>query len=166
MSINEKHIERYKKLRATEADATGDPNEKATAQRIRQRMESDHPGIEKAAGFGNPFADKPMPDAYTSGSPWVADTPPQDFSFGQKAASWARNLASDFLNSVDLAHMARLDAEIDIHSNTRTVHIHCKVPVDALYDAAERSGGNIDEYAQRIGQLIAQDLATAFREAN
>jgi hypothetical protein len=61
--------------------------------------------------------------------------------------------------------MVRQDAEVSIHSNTRTLHIHIRIPLDALTRAAEFSGGSLEEYSRMVGVLVGNRLAETLRRA-
>jgi len=53
--------------------------------------------------------------------------------------------------------------DLEIESNTRTVHIKASFPIESAYEAAEMTGGSLDEYARLVGAKIGSELAAAFR---
>ena len=167
--------ERWQKLRAMENDNGASPTEKQTARNLRERLEAMHPGVgEKPKEGTTPFdrqqwTEAPPPPPDTSGRVHPGE------AWGGKAPSgqrWYNRGADMFKAAMEevtrgfaLNQMVREHADIEIEGNTRTIHIHVRLPLDEVTEIAEMSGGSLQEYARLVGLLVGAELAATFKDS-
>jgi len=183
----DKLAQRYRSLKAMEEAPSAAQNERTMAGRIRRAMEAKHPGIANAATAqedgstkGNdPNAPGGSYDSGAFGGVYSARARDQQAAFtaAQQAAQaaagrsgWASKLGAFVRGALDevtlgfaLSELVSEVIDLEIESNTRTVHIKVSLPIESAYEAAEMSGGSLDEYARLVGAKIGNELAAAFR---
>jgi len=184
-SERDKLTQRYLSLKAMEEAPSAAENERNMAGRIRRAMEAKHPGIEaEASKLANGSAsDLHAPGgSYDSGSfggVYSARAQAQNAAFAaaQQAAhaaagrsGWASKLGAFVRGALDevtlgfaLSELVNDVIDLEIDSNSRTVHIKVSLPIESAYEAAEMTGGSLDEYARLVGTKIGNELAAAFR---
>lgn len=167
------NVDRYRKLRRMERDAGASPGERDNARRLRERMEREHPNIRRAASQAaqrEQAPREPVPGPYDTGSygpprPRAAEPPPEPDRprWGDRLRSFVQTAMDEVGASFTLSDMVRQDTEVEIRSNTRTLHIHVRIPLDGLTRAAEFSGGSLEEYSRMVGVLVGSRLAAILR---
>ena len=164
-------IERYRKLLRLERDAGAAPGERDNARRLRERMEREHPNIRQAAAQANEreqTAQEPVPGPYDTGTygrrrPAEPPQERQGPGWGDRIRSFVENVAHEVGASFTISDMVQQDVEVEIRSNTRTLHVHVRIPLDALNRAADFSGGSLEEYSRLVGVYVGNHLSRLLR---
>jgi hypothetical protein len=159
--IEQKAIEKYLKIKARASDSSSSDNERDIARRICEKIEKEYPGIEEVAA------------AYKAG----VHIPPESEATAEQRAeayqdTWKDKLREWFTDTVDqvtrglsLVDVIDEDVEVEITSNTRTVHVKIKIPIDSALEVADETGGSLQEYARLIGMRVGRELSEAFAES-
>ena len=156
-----------------ERDSGASPGERDNARRLRERMEREHPNIRRAASQADQREQaprEPVPGPYDTGSygparARPADPPPesQGPGWGDRLRSFVQAAMDEVGASFTISDMVRQDVEVEMRSNTRTLHIHVRIPLDGLNRAADFSGGSLEEYSRLVGVYVGNHLATLLR---
>lgn len=167
------NVDRYRKLVRMERDPGATPGERDNARRLRARMEAQHPGIRQAAAAAERAEREaaeapgdPVPGPYDTGAygpPRPQRPHPNQPNWGDRLRSFVQAAMDEVGASFTLSDMVRQDAEVEIRSNTRTLHIHVRIPLDGLTQAAEFTGGSMEEYSRLVGLRVGNKLAAALR---
>ncbi|MEE9365173.1 MAG: hypothetical protein V3W44_00665 [Dehalococcoidales bacterium] len=108
-------IIKYLKVKALAEE--GAPGERDNAQRIKAKMEADHPGIEQKAEAYR-LAQEGVPMPHTAGHPFSRGNWENIFQFAAQAAGYAYNFAQ---SAVDAQFGAELAEEVRVYNrNTRS----------------------------------------------
>jgi hypothetical protein len=165
------NVGRYRKVLRMEQDAGASAGERDNARRLRQRMEAEHPGIRQAATRaaaqeGVDDAEKvgasDGPGPYETG--YYGPPRPQGGGLGDRLRSFVQAAMDEVGSAFTLSDMIRQDVDIEIQSNTRTLHVHVRIPLDALDRAADFTGGSLQEYARLVGVQVGGYLSSVLRE--
>jgi len=165
------NVGRYRKVLRMEQDAGASAGERDNARRLRQRMEAEHPGIRQSAAQAEarervgdavdpPASDGPGP--YETG--YYGPPRPPGGSFGDRIRSFVQSAMDEVGSAFTLSDMIRQDVDIEVQSNTRTLHIHVRIPLDALDRASDFTGGSLQEYARLVGVQVGGYLSSVLRE--
>jgi len=167
------NVERYRKLIRMERDTSTTQGERDNARRLRQRMEREHPSIQRAASQAEKREQaprEPVPGPYDTGSYGPARARPAEPSpetegprWGDRFRSFVQAAMDEVGASFTISDMVRQDVEVEMRSNTRTLHIHVRIPLDALNRAADFSGGSLEEYSRLVGICVGDHLASLLR---
>ena len=164
------NTDRYRKLRRMESDNGATPPERDTARRLRQRMESAHPGIRQAAaqadarehvGSVSEEGDPGGPGPYETG--YYGPPRTTGAGFGDRLRSFVQSAMDEVGTTFTLSDMVRQDVDIEVRSNTRTLHIHVRIPLDALDRVSDFTGGSLQEYARLVGVRVGSHLSAILR---
>lgn len=159
--IEKKTVERYLKIKARSSDLSSSDNERDTARRICEKIEQEYPGIKEVAA------------AYEAG----VHVPPESETTAEQRAeayqdTWKDKLREWFTDTVDqvtrglsIVDVIDEDVEVEITSNTKTIHVKIKIPVDSALEVAEETGGSLQEYARLVGMRVGRELAEAFADS-
>jgi|TARA_R110000751_G_scaffold242355_3_gene342759 hypothetical protein len=154
--IERKVMERYLKIKTRSSDESSSDNERAIAARICEKIEAEYPGIaETAAAYQ---AAQKEPDA-TLRAQSYEDT------WRDKLREWLTETVEQVTRGLSIVEVVDEDVDVEITSNTRTVHIKIKIPVDSALDVAEETGGSLQEYARLVGLRVGRELAGAFEDS-
>jgi len=169
---------RYRKIRAMAADTGAAAAERATARRLLHRMEAEHPTIRSVVAQEEA---RERVDAASKAAPQPAQDGPGPYDTGyygpgrattRAEAPWVDRVRSFVRAAVDevglsftVADLIRQDVEIKVSRNRRTVHVHVRIPVESLEDAADHTGGPLDEYARLVGARVGSTLSDLFRRS-
>jgi hypothetical protein len=167
------NVERYRKLVRMERDTSTTNGERDNARRLRQRMEREHPSIQRAASQAEKREQAPresVPGPYDTGAygPSRArpEEPPPETEgprWGDRLRSFVQAAMDEVGTSFTISDMIRQDVEVEMRSNTRTLHVHVRIPLDALNRAADFSGGSLEEYSRLVGIYVGNHLASLLR---
>lgn len=163
------NIDRYRKLLRMERDSGASQGERDNARRLRTKMEHAHPSIRvaaaQAAAREAPRTDtEPMPGPYETGSygpprPTRPEPTPID-----RLRSFFQAAVDEVGASFTLQDMVRQDIELDVRANTRTIHLHIRIPLEGLDRAEAFTGGSLEEYSRLIGVRVGSFLSRFLRE--
>lgn len=163
-------VERYRKLRRLEQDAAAAPGERENARAARLRLEQQQPGIRQAVAQAEA---QEVIDAQAPRTGAEGPGPYETGYYGPPRAAgggWGDRLRTFVQAAVDevgvaftLTDMIRQDVEIDVRTNRRTVHVHIRIPLDSLDQAASFTGGSLHEYARLVGVQVGGRLSDLFR---
>jgi len=168
------NVDRYRKVRRMEQDGGASEGERLNARRLRQRMEAEHPGIRQAAAQadarertpqspnGAPSTDGPGPyETGYYGPP--REAAPAGGGWGDRLRSFIQAAADEVGMAFHLQDLIRQDVEVEVRSNSRTLHVHVRIPLDGLERAAGYTGGSLQEYARLVGVRVGTQLGALFQ---
>ena len=165
--------ERWQKLYNMEHDRGATDNEKSTARKLREKLEEKHPEVRQSwrekpdePDFSGRVPPGEGPGPFDAGDGLPSDTPEGWRGAAAKAADWLRSAMAEAAKGITLNQLARDYTEVEIEGNTRTIHIHVRLPVDVVDDVFETQGAEaVQEYARLVGALVGAELAGAFSDA-
>lgn len=102
-----------------------------------------------------PAAEPPPPPAAAPGSPWGV--------FAERAKAFVAEALNDLGLGYTLSDLANERTSVEIHANTRTVHVHVRIPVEVLEQIADFGDGSASTYAKLIGARVGASLADVLR---
>ena len=164
--------ERWQKLYNMEHDKGATDNEKRTARKLREKLEEKHPEARQSwrekqedFDFSGRVSPGEGPGPFDAGDGLPADENGWRGA-AAKAADWLRSAMAEAAKGITLNQLARDYTEVEIEGNTRTIHIHVRLPVDVVDDVFETQGADaVQEYARLVGALVGAELGAAFAEA-
>jgi NAD+--asparagine ADP-ribosyltransferase len=168
--------ERWQKLYNMEHDKGATDNEKKTARKLREKLETKHPDTRQSwrerrqspTTQGECRQEKdpgPYDAGEGRGSP-VADDSEGWRGAAAKATEWLRSAVSEAAKGITINQLARDYTDVEIEGNTKTIHIHVRIPVDVVSDLYETQGSDdLQEYARLVGLIAGTELAEALRES-
>jgi hypothetical protein len=156
--------ERWQKLFALENDKATSDHERAVAKRMRERLEAKHPGVAQT------WKEEPAKPDYSGRvkpgegpGPYDASEPVPRAHWRKTAVDWIRSAVEEAARGITLHQMVRDYTDIEINGNTKTVHVHVRLPMDVIEDVIEMHG-SLQEYAHLVGAMIGTELAATFEE--
>jgi hypothetical protein len=163
--IEQKAIERYLKVKTRATDTSSTENERKIARKICARIEEQYPGIQDiAAEFDRirsmgPETETSYQEAESTRAQAYEET------WRDKFRDWFTETVDQVTRGLSLVDVIDEEVNVEITSNTRTVHVKIQIPIDSALGVAEETGGSLQEYARLIGHRVGQDLAKAFEDS-
>tara|TARA_R100000664_G_C2686636_1_gene92405 strand:+ start:195 stop:695 length:501 start_codon:yes stop_codon:yes gene_type:complete len=163
--IEQKAIERYLKVKARATDTSSSENERDIAGKICARIEKQYPGIKEiAAEFDRIRSMGPETETYYQEAA-SARAQSYEETWRDKLRDWFTETVDQVTRGLSLVDVIDEEVDVEITSNTRTVHVKIRIPIDSALDVAEETGGSLQEYARLIGHRVGRDLAKAFEDS-
>lgn len=124
------------------------------------------PGPFDAGAYGG-RGRRPAPAPGPSPAPGPGPGPAAGAAWWDAIAGKARDFVADALNDLGLGYslsdLADTRTEVEVKANSRTIHVHVRIPVDVLESIADLGEGSGGTYAKLLGARVGATVADVLR---